>query len=369
MSIDISPFRQAAQEARAALATEDSAPALGYFCTYAPVELIHAAGYRPVRLMGGSGSISRADALTPAFICPYLRLAADKALAGEFKGLRGLMQGYTCDVSCGVMNIWEQNFPCQVHHTIPLPYGKGPGARDFLLKALAEAAEKLAAAGHPVTGEALANSMDLYTALRGRVLELYELRQNGLLPLGAAELLEVVNAGFIVEPAQYRTLLRALLGSIQEALPAGQPSGVPLVVSGSIIEDPAILEAVENAGARIVSDDLCTGLRPMLPPDGRGDDPWQRLADRLLQRSPCPARARAEDRLEFIGALARNNKARGVVFLLQKFCTPHLADLPDLRRGLGEAGLPSVVFELEETGANTGQLITRVEALLEILGD
>lgn len=369
MSLDTSPFRQAAAEAWAALADENAPSALGYFCTYAPVELIHAAGYRPIRIMGGSGSISRADALTPAFICPYLRLAADKALAGEFKGLRGLMQGYTCDVSCGVMNIWEQNFPCEVHHTIPLPYGKGPGAREFLLKALAEAAEKLAAAGHPVTDEALDKSMDLYTALRGRVLELYELRQNGLLPLSAAELLEVINAGFIVEPVQYRSMLRGLLSSVQEALPAGQPSGVPLIVSGSIIEDPAILDTVEAAGARIVSDDLCTGLRPMLPPDGRGDDPWQRLADRLLERSPCPARTRAENRVEFITALANNSGARGVLFLLQKFCTPHLADLPDLRRCLSEAGLPSVVFELEETGANAGQLATRVEALLEMLGD
>ena len=56
---------------------------LGYFCTYTPIELVHAAGFLPVRIMGGRGTISAADLVSPAFVCPYIRRALEKGLFTE----------------------------------------------------------------------------------------------------------------------------------------------------------------------------------------------------------------------------------------------------------------------------------------------
>jgi benzoyl-CoA reductase/2-hydroxyglutaryl-CoA dehydratase subunit BcrC/BadD/HgdB len=55
------------------------------------------------------------------------------------------------------------------------------------------------------------------------------------------------------------------------------------------------------------------------------------------------------------------------VFLLQKFCTPHLADEPVLRRALAQEGIRSLVVELEATGIHTGQLTTRLQSFVEML--
>jgi len=42
----------------------------GYFCTYTPEELLHAAGVHPVRLFGGTEDITQADTLIQSFGMP-----------------------------------------------------------------------------------------------------------------------------------------------------------------------------------------------------------------------------------------------------------------------------------------------------------
>ena len=135
---------------------------LGYFCTYTPIEFIHAAGFVPVRILGGGISIERAASLTPAFICPYLRQALEKALRGEYDFLSGVIQGYTCDVACGLINIWELNIPGELYHSVPLPYQDNPEARKYFRQVLGELGERLNGIGGRLTDEALAASLDLY---------------------------------------------------------------------------------------------------------------------------------------------------------------------------------------------------------------
>jgi len=50
-----------------------------------------------------------------------------------------------------------------------------------------------------------------------------------------------------------------------------------------------------------------------------------------------------------------------------KFCEPELFDLPELRRGLKEAGLPSLVLEVDVSQAVGGQAATRLEAFQEMM--
>ncbi len=50
--------------------------------------------------------------------------------------------------------------------------------------------------------------------------------------------------------------------------------------------------------------------------------------DRHFNRVHCASRVRAEDRLAMIRNLLDRSGARGVLFVVQKFCTPHLAVIP-----------------------------------------
>jgi benzoyl-CoA reductase/2-hydroxyglutaryl-CoA dehydratase subunit BcrC/BadD/HgdB len=233
---------------------------------------------------------------------------------------------------------------------------------------LGELVEKLKGIGGRFTDETLSASLDLYGEIRKRTLNLYERRVQGRLPLSAAELLTVVQAGLLTPAEDYLPMLEELEAEVENA-PAVDGQGVPVLVSGSVIDEPRVLEILEASGGRVVGDDLCTGWRGFSPPAGEGVDPIDRLMDRHFARFPCPSRLKAQDRAPILVNLVKRTGARGVVFFLQKFCTPHLADLPVVQETLQAEGLRGLVVEMEETGINEGQLRTRLEAFLEMLGD
>jgi benzoyl-CoA reductase/2-hydroxyglutaryl-CoA dehydratase subunit BcrC/BadD/HgdB len=339
---------------------------LGYFCTYTPIEIVHAAGLVPVRITGETGGVEKAYSLTPHFICPYMRRSLEKALNGEYDFLSGVIQGYTCDVACGLMNIWKENVDRELYHTLPIPYADSPEARTFFRSAIMELVGKLEYMGGRFSHVALEESLELYGNIRSLVLDLYGMRYEKKLPLSAVDLLYIVQAGFVSPPEEYVDMLKTLMFRL-EKINTGGENGLPIFLSGSLIEEPKVLEIIEDSGMKVAGDDLCTGLRHFYPARGTGKDPLDRLMDRYLHRFPCPARARAKERVPLLVDLIRRSGAWGVVFIFQKFCTPHLADYPVLSEELKKAGVSCILLEMEETGLMENQMRTRLEGFSEML--
>ncbi len=361
----LAPFTAALDRDNPGRLVASGRPAMGYLCTYTPLELIHAAGFLPVRIMGQGGPIIAADALVPEFLCPWLRRALDRALRGEYDFLAGLIQGYTCDAACGLTGVWAESFPDRLVLSLPLPYNDSPAGRRFFKSALDHLVEELDRAGGNFSEQRLAASIDLYSGIRRLVLDLDAARRQGRSGLTAGQWWTVVTAFFVTPPEDYAAWLDGL---VRTGSPGPEPDGTPVLVSGGPLETDDFLRSIEAAGGRVAADDLCSGVRGFDPPAGGGDSPLDRLVDRFLARRPCPARARAEDRLPVLLADLDSAGARAVIFVLQKFCTPHLADLPTLTTRLKDAGYPSLVLELEETGPGSGQLETRLQAFFEMLG-
>ncbi len=364
----VEPFRRALGDSTGTAHAAGGRKVLGYFCTYTPVELIHAAGFLPLRITGGIDRVSKADSLTPNFICPFMRLAMERALEGDYAHLSGIVQGYTCDVACGLVNIWEENLGGDIFHSLPLPYNRSESARQFFRASLMELLDRLESIGGSFSMERLEGSLALYGKIRRIVLDLYGQRYEQSFPLPAADFLTLIQAGFLIPPEDYLVLLEDLK---KRCDPGEYPprEGVPVLVSGSLIEEPRVLRVLEESGGRVVSDDLCTGFRHFYPAAGEGHTPLDQVVDRYLNRFPCPSRSRARERVPLLLDLIARSGARGVVFLLQKFCSPHLADVPVLVEELKKKGIPSTLFEMEETGIMEGQLRTRMETFFGILGE
>lgn len=367
--VSIKPFLDATEKRSERLqAIADSRKkVIGYFCTYTPIELIHAAGFLPVRLFGGIDRVEFADSLTPNFICPYMRLAIERGLKGEYDYLSGLIQGYTCDVACGMINIWEENIKKELYHTIPLPYNDNLEGREFFRSALNELSQKLGEIGGEVSDESLESSLELYGEIRGLVLKLYDMRYDRLFPLKAQDFYAIIQAGFVTPPEEFKGMLGTLLEEIGEGetLDSG---GTPVLVSGSLIEEPLLFRLIVESGGDVVADDLCTGFRHFAPIGGAGDRPIERLIDRYMKRFPCPSRTRAIERLPLLYELIERSGAKGVIFLFQKFCTPHLADHPIINDMLKKKDIPTILIEMEETGIMEGQVRTRLEGFFEMIG-
>ncbi len=370
-------FKEAISTSQTALTalSEDGKKIIGYFCTYTPVEIIHACGFIPVRITGGYGNIDKAYQHVPDFICPYMKLALEKALDGQYDFLSGLVQGYTCDAACGMVNIWKDTIKLDIVHSVPIPYNKTPESKNYFKSVLDELIKKLNTLGGNFSDSALNDSLDLYHWIRTLQLSLYQHRYEGKSCFTAAEFMTIIDAGSVIPPEDYLAMLKKISDRLLDkskkpgkGIPVAVPVLVPVLVSGSLIERPEVMDMIEACGGRIVADDLCNGLRQILPVDGKGKTPMDRLIHRYMNRFPCPSRSRVADRSRRILDILERSRAKGVIFLIQKFCTPHLSDIPILSGSLKEQGFPSIVIEMDETWQMEGQVKTRLEGFFEMIG-
>ncbi len=144
-------------------------------------------------------------------------------------------------------------------------------------------------------------------------------------------------------------------------------SGVPVIISGIVPEPMEVLSIVEEAGGYVVWDDLaCCGRR--LYPSGKSDDPFLRMAERILNGPPDVTKGSPiEDRFRYLLEMVKRTGARGIIFYTVKFCEPELFDLPELRNLLKSEGIPVVNIEVDINDPLPHQTVTRIEAFLEVL--
>ena len=377
-SVSTIQFKEAIRttEDRLTALSESGIKIIGYFCTYTPVEIIHACGFLPVRITGGYGNIDKAYQHVPDFICPYMKRALEKALDGQYNFLSGLIQGYTCDAACGMVNVWKDAVRLEILHSVPIPYNNTPESGTYFKSVLCELIQKFDAMGGNFSESSLSDSLNLYQQIRSLQYQLYQQRYNGKSGFTATEFMTIIDAGYQMPPEEYLVLLKKLPDLVSDnsekqnpEIPGLIPVLVPVLVSGSLIERPEIMDMIEAAGGKIVADDLCNGFRQILPIDGKGETPMDRLIHRTMNRFPCPSRSRAVDRSHRLLDLLNQSGAKGVIFLIQKFCTPHLSDIPILSDILKKEGYPSILIEMDETWQMEGQIKTRIEGFFEMIGD
>ncbi|GAB4346023.1 MAG: (R)-2-hydroxyisocaproyl-CoA dehydratase subunit beta [Candidatus Abyssubacteria bacterium] len=341
----------------------------GYFCSYTPVELIHAAGIHPVRLFGGTDDITQADTLIQSFVCPFVRGVLDTALKGGFDYLDGIVHAYTCDATCGLFGIWQRNIKTEFTYMFAPPYLLSEGAVRYYVSELGKLRNALEGyIGGPIPDEAVARSIETYNRQRAVLSRLYAVRAANPSPIAGSETLEAVLCGSIMPPEEHTRMMEDLISETLRPVGCGQDR-YRVFVSGSELHDSEILRVIEGTGAAIVGDDLCTGARGfsgLVEGDG---EPLEGLARRYLGRVPCPSRLPFRRRLEFILEGMRESRAQAVIFIIQKFCDPHLAEHPLLSDALKQAGIPNMLIETEHrVGANREQIRTRVQGFLEMLG-
>ncbi len=91
------------------------------------------------------------------------------------------------------------------------------------------------------------------------------------------------------------------------------------------------------------------------------------LAAAHLSRPPCARMLDADRRHRLLLEEVRRVGARGVVYASLKFCDPYLYDFPRAQERLRREGIPVLRLESDYADGHAGQLLTRVEAFLEMI--
>ncbi len=337
---------------------------LGYLCTYTPVELLHAAGFVPVRLMQGSGPVALANAHLPSFSCALARRVTEQLLSGELDCLSGLLLVHTCDTMQCAADIWPMmglKFPV-ITFSFPSVLS-AVGARDYLFAELHHLAAVLESElGAKVTRDALQASITLYNEQRRLLAALYEHRW----AFTVEQFWTLALASMVIPVEEHNTLLRSSLDGLRERTASGR-QGPAVILVGAALDDAVIPQTVQELGGQVVWDDLCTGSRYFETLVDETQESFAALAERYLTRVPCPAKHNnVHARAERVLSLIRRTGARGVIFVLPKFCEPHAFDEVLLAKAFASAGIPHLLIETDLT-VPAGQLRTRIQAFIELL--
>ena len=344
---------------------------VGYFCSYAPEELIWAAGALPLRMFGTNEGIHLADTHLQSYCCSLVRGILEEALANRLDFLDGVTFPHTCDSFQRLSDIWRLNIADQFHIDVVLPVKLDtPSSKKYLYDVLEKFRNDLSAAlGVNITDKMLAKSIKTYNKIRALISKLYELRSKNPEILSGADFHAVIKAAMIMDRDYFLEALSEIVGQLKKAKPAKAVSGAKrLVLSGSVCTHPDIYDIIENAGGVVVGDDLCTGSRYFEGIMNEKIPPLKAITKRYLDRIICPAKhLQLTERGKNLIRIVKENKADGVVFLLLKFCDPHAFDYPYIKEMLEAKKIPSMLLDMEAELPPAGQLQTRFETFVQIL--
>jgi len=345
---------------------------VGTFCSYAPEEIILAAGAHPFRLFGSGEKIRLAEAHLQSYCCSLVRGALEDVLDGRLAFLDGVVFPHTCDSIQRLSDIWRMNVPACFHLDLVLPVKLDTdGARQYMIEVLsrfrAELGEKL---GMTISDEELRAAIRIYNRIRAALTRICDLKGERPEILKGSDLYALVRTAMIMDRPRAASLLEEVAGALdgKGATEAAAPPKKRIFLSGGICNHPDIYTIIEEAGGEVVGDDLCTGSRYFSGKIDEKADPVTAIADRYLERVVCPAKHRGlTDRADHLVRLVREKRAQGVIFFLLKFCDPHAFDYPYLKEALDQAGIPSMLLEIEDRLPADGQLRTRFETFVEMI--
>lgn len=340
---------------------------VGYFCSYCPEEILHAAGLLPVRVFGAAEPISDSDAYIPTYFCPFCRNCLDEALKGRYSYLDGLVMAYTCEHIRSAFQSWRVHLPVDYAWLLDMPGQlNSPAAHSFYMSEVKDFVRSLESHfGVKISDEKLRRSIEIYNRQRDLIRAIYEYRKSDPPLISGSEMYYVTVSGMVSPREEHILLLEELLSRI-EGRGAVPHTGVRLMITGSALFNPGIFEAVEKQGAVVVTDDLCVGTRYYWGNVQQGEDPLTAICGRLMARTVCPNKHPADGRYRQILNFVEEFDVQGVLIIHQKFCDPHEFDRPHIEAMLREHRIPTAFIEVETT-FSPAHIAGPVSALRDII--
>jgi len=220
--------------------------------------------------------ITRADACLPTIACPFLRSCLDLGLKGKYDFLDGVVRAHVCEVGEKSAHIWQTYLNPAYSFFIDTPHTDDEAAvtqHKQLLGDFKKTLEELT--GKELTTEKLKKAIEAHNQQRALVRELYDLRKPDPPLISGTEIIQVMKALTGLPVGEGSELLRQVISEVKERKdsPPGKPAR--LLVWGSILDDIAVIEMIEELDANVVMDDTCLGSRAYFPDVELTDNPIQ----------------------------------------------------------------------------------------------
>jgi len=184
--------------------------------------------------------------------------------------------------------------------------------------------------------------------------------------LGFYDFAEVMQAGIFMPVEDHIQALATLISSAGRE-PADETTGV--MISGILPPPAAVIKAIESAGLTIVAVDTAPLYRRYSVMPGPQSDPGDYFRRHYDDHYPCPTLLHtADQRVVALMARMRQNSARAVIFIGEKFCEYEYFEMPHLVKKLADQGIFALQIELSiEDGPHTAAHDARIAAFAEMI--
>jgi benzoyl-CoA reductase/2-hydroxyglutaryl-CoA dehydratase subunit BcrC/BadD/HgdB len=128
---------------------------------------------------------------------------------------------------------------------------------------------------------------------------------------------------------------------------------------------------VEGSNAKIVGEESCVGARNFAALLDENfttlEGGLDRIADRYLNIN-CACFTPNDERLDDIVNITKRVKADGIIHYAIQFCTPYMVEARKVKKIADGMNIPFLRIETDYSMEDMGQLKTRIEAFLEVIG-
>jgi benzoyl-CoA reductase/2-hydroxyglutaryl-CoA dehydratase subunit BcrC/BadD/HgdB len=362
-------------------AKEKGSKVIGTFCVYVPEELVLAVDGVCIGLCAGADvGTDEAEKYVPRNTCALIKGFMGFKLAGlcPYVQTTDLIVGETtCDGKKKAYEIFQEITGKM--YVMEVPHRKDENGNMLWRSEVKRFADRLETmTGKKITTEKLQKGAYLVNEKRKALQRLSSLRASDPSPISGLDALLVNQVSFYDDPVRFTTKVNELCDELEKRVTAGvgvAPKGSKRVlISGSPMAIPnwKLHSLVEGSGAVVVGEESCVGERnfaALLKGDiSTVQDGLERIADRYMNIH-CACFTPNDERMTDITDMTKKLKADGVIHYALQFCTPYLMEAYKAKKAVDAVGVPFLKIETDYSMEDAGQLTTRVQAFLEMMGN
>lgn len=353
---------------------------IGYVCSFVPLEIITAAGCIPFRVRGNIHEpITKGDTLLETIVCPYYRSVFDLSVKGKYDFLSGLVIPHGCDSMVRSYSAWSYSLPYSYFHFVNIPSVCVESSFEFFGAELNDFRKSLGEfVGKAITDDDLARAIRIHNENRDKVRALYEFRKADPPLLSGTELAMLLTVGSSLPIQESNILFDQVLTEVRKRGKSSLKKAPRIFIDGACLDNIELIKLVEELGGNVVADTICNGARDYFPRTDEGGKPIDALGRRYLDKVNCPKTYRENktgtfegdmaSRFGDIGAYAKEFKVNGAILYVYKYCDPFGFEVPARKAYYQSIHVPLLHLEDVYSAGTMGQLRTRIQAFLEMIG-
>lgn len=353
---------------------------IGSFCVFVPEELVLAVDGVLVGLCSGADfAVEEVEKYLPRNTCALIKSALGFKLGQVCPYLESadlIVGENTCDGKKKAYETMGGLVPKV--YVMDLPQMKTAEGRALLKSEYQRFFNKMEElSGRKITPASLKKGIQTVNAKRRALARLNALRAKDPAPISGLDALLINQVSFYDNPIRFTDAVNRICDELEQRVAQEQgvfPQGAKRVLlSGCPMAVPnwKVPWILETSGAVIVGEESCVGERGLRNSVDDSAESVEGLLDAIVDRYfdiDCAVFTPNPDRPRHVREMAAAYNAQGVIHYSLQFCQPYQMEAIPMERGLKNDGIPTLRLETDYGAEDAGQLKTRIEAFLEMLG-